>query len=909
MATLSPSTVYAYTGFDGLVNYQSCLCAPPDVQVAAGPTYVVEMVNLAGEVFNKTGASIQVFGLGPFFHTGSDFISDPKIMYDASSGVWFATIIDTDTVPNFTRGAVQIAVSTTNDPTGTWNVYSMSTGSLLPDQPIPGISDDKFVFSSNMYSQVAFLGAEWWVINKNDLLSGIAQPHSVSFGPYASLESVHPVQSLSSTTTQYMVSTGASDLSVNSTSIKVFAVTGVPGVSTVQNTTTTLAVSQVISKPPSGNSPSGYYVDTVDQRVQSAAWFGGNLWLGFNDACTPTGDNAKRSCARLSQISTLSTPSITQDFDYGAVGTDYYFPALRIDSSGNLQVVYGFSSSTIHPSLAVTGQATTDQHGSLASSVTIKSGNTDDAFGRYGDYFGAGLDPVDTAIVWVAGEYHTTTSGSCDAFGDSCWSTFVDRMSFSDFGFTASASSVTFNPGSSARVNVTATGINGFTGTLALSATGPGVSVSCNPTSLVLGISAISTCTFTGSNPGSFATTIVATAGPRSRSVAVTAMVSGFTVSPNLNLLSIAGGSPGYAPATVSVTAYGGYSGSVSLVKSVSPIVTNGPTATLNPNSGTAPFFSTLNVSTTASTPAGLYMVNVTGTGGGVSHGSFIGVAITPVTVSLNSTLIFTGVKVKITGTLTVGTALSLTLAGSPSLTATNSSTGATLFTRTYTLVNQPMTNTTSGSFSADFLLPVYVNPYTLSSNILVTISGKTVTPSYSVTRDMDINNDGIVNTADLNIASASFGCSLGQQCYNPRADINADGIVDISDLATMAINYLAPAYIADFTMSASRTGVSFKFLSNPPTITITVTSINGFAGATGLIVSVYRGSTLAQYSGLNATVNPTSLTISIGGSGSSTLSFHAQVCPVTWTVVVSGTSGSISHSVSVSVRDFSCPL
>src|SRR5207247_7785575 len=104
-------------------------------------------------------------------------------------------------------------------------------------------------------------------------------------------------------------------------------------------------------------------------------------------------------------------------------------------------------------------------------------------------------------------------------------------------------------------------------------------------------------------------------------------------------------------------------------------------------------------------------------------------------------------------------------------------------------LVHRAMTNTSSVSFSADLLLPVYVNPYTLSSNILVTISGKTVTPSYSVTRDMDINNDGIVNTADLNIASASFGCSLGQQCYNPRADINADGIVDISDLASMAID------------------------------------------------------------------------------------------------------------------------
>lgn len=909
MATLSSSTVYAYTGFDGLVNFQGCNCAPPDVQVAAGPNHVVEMVNLAGEVFNKTGSSLQIFDLGAFFHTGSDFISDPKIMYDSSSGVWFATIIDVDQVPAFTRGAVQVAVSTTSDPTGTWNVYSFSSGTSLPDQPLPGISDDKFVFNANLYSQTAFLGAKWWVINKNDLVTGASNPRFAPFGPYATLESLYPVQSSTSTTTQYMVSTGASDLSNNSTSIKLFSITGVPGVSTVQNTNTTLSVSHVITRAPSGAEPSGNSVDTVDQRVQTAAWSNGNLWLGFNDACIPTGDTATHACARLTEISTGLTPSITQDFDYGAAHTDYFFPALRIDGSGNLQLIYGFSSSTTHPSLAVTGQATTDPLGSLAPSVTVKSGNADDFFGRYGDYFGAGLDPIDTAVVWVAGEYHTTTSGSCDAFGESCWSTFVDRLSFNDFSFTVSPSSVTFNPGGSGRVNVTATTINGYNGTLSLLGTGPaGIGVTCNPTSLVLGSSATSTCTITGSNPGSFATTIAATAGPRTRTVTVTATVSGFTLS-TAHLLTLPGGSAGHFIDSIFVSAFGTFSGSVSLTNAVSPVVTNGPIATLSPTSGTPPFSTNLNVSITSSTPTGLYMISVTGSAGGVNHSVYIAFAVTPISTSLNSTITFTGVKVKVTGTVNVGTSSSLTLSGSPSVTATNASTGATLFTRTYTLVNQPLTNTTSGTFSATFLLPIYVNPYTLSSNIQVSVSGNTITNSYSVTRDLDINNDGIVNLADLNIASAAFGCSIGQQCYNPKADVNADGKVDISDIATMAANYLAPALIADFTISASRISVSFRFQSTPPNVTITVTSINGFAGTANLSVKVYRGGTFAEYSGLGTTINPTSLTVSSGGSASSTLTFNQQVCPVIWTVVVSGTSGSISHSVSISVRDFSCPL
>jgi hypothetical protein len=909
MATTSSSTVYAYAGFDGLMNFQSCLCAPPDVQVAAGPNHVVEMVNLAGEVFNKTGTSLQIFSLASFFRTGTDFISDPKIMYDSSSGLWFATIIDTDTVPAFTRGAVEIAVSTTSDPTGTWNVYSISSGSQLPDQPIGGISDDKFVVSSNMYTQTAFLGAKWWVVNKNDLVTGQGSPRVTSFGPYSTLESVHPVQSLSSTTTQYMVSTGGSDLSINSTTMKLFAIIGVPGVSSVTNTTTTFSVA-VITKPPSGAEPSLNYVDTVDQRVQTGAWFNGNLWLGFNDACTPTGDTAKHSCARLTEINTGTTPSITQDFDYGALGKDYFFPALRIDNSGNLHIVYGFSSSSIHPSLAVTGQAATDPAGSLAPSVTIKSGNADDYFGRYGDYFGAGLDPSDTGVVWVAGEYHNTATGSCDAFGESCWSTFIDRMSFSDYSLTASPTSVTFNPAGTARANVTATSINGFTGTISLLATSlPGApSVSCSPASLTLGSSASSTCTITGSNPGAFAVTIAGTIGPRSRTATVTANIVGFSITSGFKLLTITGGAAGSVQSRISLIAFGGFSATVTLSTMINPGV-SGLTATLNPTSGSVPYGSTLTLNTTASTPTSLNMVNVTGTGGGQTHSVFIAIAITPASTSLNNTATFTGVKVTVTGTLTVGTTGSLTLSGSPTVVAKNSTTSATLFTRTYTIIGLPLSNTTSGSFTTKFLLPIYVNPYALSSSIAVTFSGASATASYALSRDRDINNDGIVNLADLNIAAASMDCTIGQACYNPKADIDASGKIDVSDLASIAIVYLAPSYIADFTISASPISISFKFQSTPPTVTITLTSINGFAGSINLVASVYRGSTLAQYPGLNTTLNPISVTVSTGGTAQSTLSFNQQVCPVTWTVWVTGTSGSISHSTKISVRDYSCPL
>ena len=50
-----------------------------------------------------------------------------------------------------------------------------------------------------------------------------------------------------------------------------------------------------------------------------------------------------------------------------------------------------------------------------------------------------------------------------------------------------------------------------------------------------------------------------------------------------------------------------------------------------------------------------------------------------------------------------------------------------------------------------------------------------------------DRNGDGLVNCADLEIVKASFGKSLGQPGFDPRADVNEDGAVNVLDLAMVA--------------------------------------------------------------------------------------------------------------------------
>ena len=421
LAASGLSALSIVSTFDGLNQIQSCQCVPPDVQVAAGPSHVVEMVNLEGEVFSKTGVSNTTFTLSSFFSSGSDSISDPKILFDGSSGRWFSSILD------ISVDSVILAVSSTSDPTGTWTLYRLSAGSFIPDQPIIGVSDDKLVASANDFRSTSFVGAKYWVLNKAQMLAG-ATVSTFSSTVNSGFFSIHPVQSLSPTTTQYMIGNVVSSGALSTSATELFSITGIPGVSTVKTTASALPVSTLTIPPNAAQPGTSSTIDTSDIRVEDALWYKGTLWYSLNDGCTPAGDNQLRSCLRLTQIDpTSSPPSIRQDFDYGVNRLFVFYPAMRVDGLGNLDVVYGLSSSMSNPSLAITGQAITDPLGTMSIAQSLIVGSTADTSTRYGDYFGAGLDPTDPSTVWVAGEYHSSGTGVCGSFG-SCWSSLIGSI-------------------------------------------------------------------------------------------------------------------------------------------------------------------------------------------------------------------------------------------------------------------------------------------------------------------------------------------------------------------------------------------------------------------------------------------------------------------------------------------------
>ena len=524
-AMASTSITTSPTGFEGLNQLGNGPGNRPDVQVAAGPNHVMEVVNQAVAIYNKQGTQLSQVPLNTFFQRGTDFLDDSMVIDDGLSQRWFATTVDT------TTGSVVAAVSNSNDPTLSWHYYTIGgSGILCYDRARIGLSSDKFVVTAwslgSFYAPVGQCagnggprGEQYWVMNKSDMVNGASNVNNFTITPTQSLGyGMQPMQAIGSINTIYIENAVPSGVSV-------IRIDGLPP-GPLTNSTATIITSRGSPLPPSAPSPSSDVVDTSGRFVTlaSLSWLNGRLWSAYNVECTPPGDTTTRSCIQMLQLNTTSSqPTILQDFVFGVKGQYYFYPELSFDGTGNMDLLFGFSNSTTYPSLALSGQAWNDPVNAMAARLVIKQGSSCCPNNEWGDYMGAGLDPSDPTVVWTAGEYMIYPA----AFPSPAWSTFIasEKLLPSDFSICCDFS-VSSVPGRSSVVSLTLTSLNNFAGTIAFSASSlpTGYTTSFNPTTVTVTAGRTATDIFTlklaangTCSPLSF--TVTAKSGPNSHSV------------------------------------------------------------------------------------------------------------------------------------------------------------------------------------------------------------------------------------------------------------------------------------------------------------------------------------------------------------------------------------------------------
>ncbi len=136
---------------------------------------------------------------------------------------------------------------------------------------------------------------------------------------------------------------------------------------------------------------------------------------------------------------------------------------------------------------------------------------------------------------------------------------------------------------------------------------------------------------------------------------------------------------------------------------------------------------------------------------------------------------------------------------------------------------------------------------------------------------------------------NSTLSCSGGSGAYSVVVT-GSSGSLSHSTTVTFAFpDFKISASPASINTSPGRTGVS----------KVIFTSMNGFAGTISL--------TLSSSNGFNASLNPTSVILGSGGTVNSTLTVSSRTIG-SYTANVTGTSGSLTHSISIPVivSDFS---
>lgn len=133
------------------VNLFGFAFVPPDTNGAVGATQFVQIVNVTIAVYDKSSGALQFgpqaihkvwTGFGGLCEFGGGTPSyadggDPVVLCDHLAGRWLVTQLEYDSTSTHTAECV--AVSTTSDATGAYNLYEFDFGSDFPDYPQWGV--------------------------------------------------------------------------------------------------------------------------------------------------------------------------------------------------------------------------------------------------------------------------------------------------------------------------------------------------------------------------------------------------------------------------------------------------------------------------------------------------------------------------------------------------------------------------------------------------------------------------------------------------------------------------------------------------------------------------------------------------------------------------------------------------
>lgn len=404
---------------------------PPDTNLAVGPNNVVEIINTALAVYDKSGKLLQDAPLSAIFTDDKALnFSDPQITYDSQAnngqGQFFIGSLaysNDGTVSHFDYALLDSASPSTTPVANSTHYQDATEGKgLTGDFPRLGWNADAYFVTMNEFDNSTgnFSHVLELTIDKSKITDTTANPvvNSIdtSGGDFTIVPATMRDPSTSSSGTELFVEENGFQ---NGSQLRVIKM--------VNDLSSTPTVGSAIinvprySSPPSAAQPGGY-IATNDSRILDAVYAGGHL------VATQTVGGTLAANARVYDLTINAEAGginvkLNQTIQINPgrrIST--YFPSVDINpTNGDLGITYLQSSHSQYMSMYVTGRTPTDNAGTVETPVEVAAGQATYQGSRAGDFSAVSLDPS-TGEFWAGNEYAQSPSNTY-------WGTWIAEFS------------------------------------------------------------------------------------------------------------------------------------------------------------------------------------------------------------------------------------------------------------------------------------------------------------------------------------------------------------------------------------------------------------------------------------------------------------------------------------------------
>ncbi len=414
------------TGKAPIVNFdaQTSPYYPPDCNGTAGPNHYMQTVNSTYAIYSKAGTLLAgptnmnlLFGSVPGSNCND---GDPLIQYDEMADRWVAVEFSLCG----SNDLMLIAVSATNDPTGSWYQYSFDVADT-PDYEKIGIWQDGYYMGTNTSGTLTDI----YVFERGQMLTGGAAPKMVGFdNPWrpSTSDGFNCVPPLDNDGIAAPAGTPGMFISMSDDAFNggtdqlwlyELAVNWSNTASSTFNRTQQITVTAFDSNfgttwnniPQQGTTQRLDAIPQVIMNVPQYRNFGSYQTI----VCCHTVDVDATDHAGIRWYELRKsggTWTVRQTGTYAPDLHSRWMGSIMLNANNKIGLGYSISSSTMYPGIRYTGQtagAYLAGTGTLdVPEEVIQTGtNVQTGYNRWGDYSLMSVDPTDNETFWFTSEY------------------------------------------------------------------------------------------------------------------------------------------------------------------------------------------------------------------------------------------------------------------------------------------------------------------------------------------------------------------------------------------------------------------------------------------------------------------------------------------------------------------------